>query len=176
MLLNRAYIKILLFFLGIFFVTIPLNLAKSETKELDDDKYTLFTGKFDFSDHGKKSNLIGLEHQSDDLFRNTWMGKILPVTGGLITVDNAIYLYTGVEAEYNLGILQFKPSFTSGLYQKGSGKDLGFPLEFKSEIEVSLNLTDSTLLGMSYNHISNASLGTKNPGANNYYFNLLKKF
>ena len=39
------------------------------------------------------------------------------------------------------------------------GKDLGSPLEFKSEIQMSFDLTDSTQLGMSYNHISNASLG-----------------
>jgi len=41
---------------------------------------------------------------------------------------------------------------------------------------MSLNLSDTTQLGMSYNHISNASLGTKNPGANNYMFNFLKQF
>jgi lipid A 3-O-deacylase len=29
---------------------------------------------------------------------------------------------------------------------------------------------------MSYNHVSNASLGDKNPGANSYSFNFLKKF
>ena len=29
---------------------------------------------------------------------------------------------------------------------------------------------------MSYNHVYNASLGDKNPGANSYEFNLLKKF
>jgi len=32
------------------------------------------------------------------------------------------------------------------------------------------------MFGMSYNHISNASLGSKNPGANSYMFNFLKKF
>ena len=38
------------------------------------------------------------------------------------------------------------------------------------------DLSKSTQLGMSYNHISNASLGTKNPGANSYMFNFLKQF
>ena len=31
-------------------------------------------------------------------------------------------------------------------------------------------------LGFSYNHLSNASLGDKNPGANSYMFNFLKNF
>ena len=30
-------------------------------------------------------------------------------------------------------------------------------------------------LGFSYNHISNASLGDKNPGANSYMFNFYQK-
>ena len=39
-----------------------------------------------------------------------------------------------------------------------------------------IDLSDSSHLGMSYNHISNASLGSKNPGANSYMFNFLKQF
>ena len=41
---------------------------------------------------------------------------------------------------------------------------------------MSLNLSDTTEFGMSYNHISNASLGDKNPGANSYMINFLKQF
>ena len=41
---------------------------------------------------------------------------------------------------------------------------------------MSLNLGEDTQLGMSYNHISNASLGSKNPGANSYMLNFLKQF
>ena len=40
----------------------------------------------------------------------------------------------------------------------------------------SFNISDSAHLGMSYNHISNASLGDKNPGANSYMLNFLKHF
>ena len=64
----------------------------------------------------------------------------------------------------------------SGYYGEGNGKDLGYPLEFKTEIQMSYDLSDTTHLGMSYNHISNASLGDKNPGANSYMFNFLQKF
>ena len=50
------------------------------------------------------------------------------------------------------------------------------PLEFKSEVQLSLDLSEGTNFGMSYNHVSNASLGDKNPGANSYMFNFLKRF
>ena len=41
---------------------------------------------------------------------------------------------------------------------------------------MSFDLSESCHLGISYNHISNASFGTKNPGANSYMFNFLKQF
>ena len=43
------------------------------------------------------------------------------------------------------------------------------------ELEVGIIIKDSEL-GFSYNHISNASIGEKNPGANSYMFNFMKKF
>ena len=131
---------------------------------------------FDFSDDKQKSGIFGLQHQNDDLFRKSFLGRLSPITGGFITEKNAFYLYSGVQAEYELGPLVITPSFAPGYYSYGDGKDLGYPLEFKSEVQVSLDLSESTQFGMSYNHISNASLGTKNPGANSYMFNFLKQF
>ena len=75
-----------------------------------------------------------------------------------------------------MGKINVTPSFTPGIYEQGDGKDLGHLVEFKSEVQLSLNLFENGQLGMSYNHISNASLGDKNPGANSYMFNFLKKF
>ena len=135
-----------------------------------------YTGVFDFSDDGKRASLFGIEHQNESLYRDTIFGRISPVTGAMVTADNASYLYTGIEANYSLGALNITPSFTPGLYNEGDGKDLGHPLEFKSEVQLSLDLGQNTNFGMSYNHVSNASLGDKNPGANSYMFNFLKKF
>ena len=94
----------------------------------------------------------------------------------MITADNAVYLYSGIETNYSIGSINITPSFTPGYYNQGDGKDLGHGLEFKSEVQVSLDLGESANFGMSYNHVSNASLGDKNPGANSYSFNFLKKF
>ena len=93
----------------------------------------------------------------------------------MVTGDNAAYVYKGFQI-YNEGPLKFTPSFTPGLYSKGDGKDLGHVIEFKSELQLSLDLIGDSELGISYNHISNASLGDKNPGANSYMLNFLKKF
>ena len=131
---------------------------------------------FDFSDKGKKSTIIGLQHQNENLTRESFLGTLSPVTGAMITADNAAYFYTGIQAQYKIGKINLTPSFTPGLYEQGDGKDLGHIVEFKSEVQLSLNFFENSQLGMSYNHISNASLGEKNPGANNYMFNFLKKF
>ena len=151
----------------------PLSNAEDSSEETE---INVFAGTFDFSDDKQRSTLFGLQHQNEDLFRKSFLGKLSPITGGFLTEKNAFYLYTGVQAEYELGILKITPSFSPGYYNYGDGKDLGYPLEFKSEVQMSLDLSDSTQLGMSYNHISNASFGTKNPGANSYMFNLLKQF
>ena len=150
-----------------------LNFANSEESETE---LNFFTGMFDFSDTKQASGFVGLQHQNGDLFRESFLGKLSPITGGFLTEKNAFYLYTGAQSEYDLGLITITPSFAPGYYNFGDGKDLGHALEFKSEIQMSLNLFNNTELGMSYNHISNASFGTKNPGANSYMFNFLKKF
>tara|TARA_B100000686_G_scaffold262262_1_gene275575 strand:+ start:36 stop:545 length:510 start_codon:yes stop_codon:yes gene_type:complete len=152
------------------------SVASSEDKNLNATELNLFTGVFDFSDTKQASGLFGIQHQNDELFRESFLGKISPITGGFLTEKNAYYLYTGVQWEYDLGLVTITPSFAPGYYNYGDGKDLGLPLEFKSEVQMSLNLSETTQFGMSYNHISNASLGTKNPGANSYILNFLKQF
>ena len=152
------------------------SFANSEDKKTNETELNLFTGMFDFSDTKQAAGLFGLQHQNDDLFRKSFLGKLSPITGGFLTENSAFYLYTGAQAEYDLGLFTITPSFAPGYYNSGNGKDLGSALEFKSEIQMSLNLSDSTEFGISYNHISNASLGDKNPGANSYMLNFLKQF
>jgi hypothetical protein len=149
----------------------------AEEKKLDNNtEFSVYSGMFDFSDEGKKSTLIGFQHQNEDLNRDTFLGNLSPITGALVTADNASYVYTGVQAQYKIGVLNLTPSFTPGLYNSGDGKDLGHIVEFKSEIQLSLDLPKDSQFGFSYNHLSNASLGDKNPGANSYMFNFFKKF
>ena len=164
--------------LVLFLTVIIFEKSFGEDKKKIDSghKYNVYTGMFDFSDKGKKSQIIGIQHLNDNLFRDSFIGTIKPVTGFMLTADSASYLYTGIQAEYKFGKLNLTPSFTPGLYQEGDGKDLGHMVEFKSELQLSLDLSSSTEFGFSYNHLSNASLGEKNPGANSYMFNFSKSF
>ena len=165
----------------IFVTTILIlffSIAKAEeVKNISEHEYNLYTGNFDFSDDKKKAILVGFQHQNENLERNTFLGNASPITGGFVTESSAAYLYTGVEWNYTISDkLKFTPSFSPGVYHQGDGKDLGHALEFKTEVQASYIVSESTSFGVSYNHISNASLGDKNPGANSYMFNLLKNF
>ena len=166
--------KILIVFSYFFLLILPLTAEENKFEK--NTELSVYTGMFDFSDNGKRSSLIGFQHQDEELNRDTFLGNLSPITGAMITADNASYFYTGVQANYKFGNLNFTPSFTPGYYSQGDGKDLGHALEFKSELQLSLDLPADSQLGFSYNHLSNASLGDKNPGANSYMFNFFKNF
>ena len=158
-------------------VLLSFTSKAEENKNISEHEYNFYTGNFDFSDHKQKSILVGFQHQNENLERDTFLGNASPITGGFVTGNSAAYIYTGVEWNYEISDkLKFTPSFAPGLYHQGDGKDLGHTLEFKTEVQASYSLSKNTSLGMSYSHISNASLGDKNPGANSYMFNLLKNF
>jgi|TARA_B100001063_G_scaffold37514_1_gene31098 hypothetical protein len=140
------------------------------------NQFNFFTGNFDFSDDKQSAYLVGFQHQNENLNRETFLGNVSPITGGFITENSAAYIYTGIEWNMDMGGMVFTPSFAPGLYHEGDGKDLGHVLEFKSEVQLSYEPSDNTSFGISYNHVSNASLGDKNPGANSYMFNFLKTF
>ena len=158
------------------YILLPLLLfftpVKSETE------YTLYSGTFDTIDKegDEKANLYGVEHNNPILFRETFIGKFSPITGGFVTDKSSIYLYTGVQAEYEVGPLNIVPSFAPGYYEAGDGKDLGMALEFKSEIKLSFDIFQNSKVGYSYSHISNNDWGTINPGTNNQTVSFSKTF
>ena len=170
-LLNRFLFSIIL----IFGLT-SIGLAEEEQLQLPNTQLNMYSGMFDFSDAQQRAVMVGFQHQNEELSRETFLGTLSPITGGFVTENQALYAYTGVEWNFGLGPINFTPSFAPGLYGEGDGKDLGHILEFKSEVQASWNLSENSELGMSYNHLSNASLGDKNPGANSYMFNFLKRF
>ena len=166
--------KILTIFLIIVGSTKSINA--DELKPSDGHQLNFFSGVWDINnDFDKSSELFGIQHSNDNLFRDTFLGKLSPITGFMMTADSDTYFYTGVQAEYKIGKLNLTPSFSPGLYSVSGGKDLGHPLEFKSELQISVDFFGSKL-GYSQSHLSNADIGDKNPGADSYMFNFTKSF
>ena len=150
----------------------------SSFRDENPQNVSFYTGTFDLIDKegDDKTTLFGVEHKNKNLLRNTWIGRFSPTTGAFVTGKSSIYLYTGIEADYNLGPLNISPSFAPGYYQAGDGKNLGSALEFKSQMKIGLNLFKNTNLGYTYSHISNNDWGDVNPGVDNESINFSKKF
>jgi len=55
-------------------------------------------------------------------------------------------------------------SFMVGAWSRGNGPVLGFPVEFRSGVEVGYQFDSGIRLGISYDHRSNAGLGMSNAG------------
>ena len=162
-----------------FFAYILLLFVLKQTIALSENlDISVYTGTFDVIDKegDDQTTLIGVEHRNTDLFRNTFLGKIAPVSGAFITGKNSLYFYTGIEGQYSLGPMNISPSFTPGYYDKGNGKDLGSVLEFKSEIKFGLDIFENSKLGYSYSHISNNDWGDTNPGTDNQQITFSKNF
>jgi len=156
---------------------------KTKSFEKENQNLSVYTGIFDSKDErgvgetkDDKTSLVGIEHKNKNLFRETWLGKFSPTTGGFVTKKSSVYLYSGIEADYNLGPINISPSFAPGYYQAGNGKNLGSALEFKSEVKVGLDLFKNSNLGYSYSHISNNDWGDVNPGTDNQSITFSKKF
>jgi len=162
--------KLNIFFFILFFCTKLLAAENSS------HQYNFFTGNFDFSDDKQSALLVGFQHQNETLERNTFIGNISPITGGFITENSAVYVYTGFEWNVDMGALTFTPSFAPGLYDKGDGKDLGSVLEFKSEVKVGFDIFENSKLSYSYSHISNNDWGDTNPGTDNQQITFSKNF
>jgi len=165
------------------FKTIFLSIALSILSNIllaneDEHGISVYTGTFDTIDKegDDKTTMFGVEHRNSDLFRNTILGKFSPLTGAFVTKKDSVYLYTGVEGDYSVGKLKINPSFAPGYYEKGSGKDLGDVLEFKSELKIGIDLFGDSNLGYSYSHISNNDWGKTNPGTDNQTISFSKKF
>ena len=91
--------------------------------------------------------------------------EFLPLVGVMANVQGSGYLYGGINFDFLFfDHLVFAPGFAAGYYWKGSGKDLGYPLEFRSGVELGWKFFDSRRLGVHFYHLSNASLGRRNPG------------
>lgn len=88
-----------------------------------------------------------------------------PLVGLMANARGSIYLYAGLNFDLLFfDHLLFAPGFAAGYYGRGDGKDLGYPIEFRSGVELAWQFNDWHRLGIHFYHLSNASIGRRNPG------------
>ena len=91
--------------------------------------------------------------------------KIRPFIGGLATSDASLYGYFGLSMDLYFGRRWvLTPNTAVGVYGEGDGEDLGHVIEFRSGFELAYRFDDRSRLGIAVHHLSNASIGSTNPG------------
>ena len=90
---------------------------------------------------------------------------VKPFGGFMTNTDGAFNFFVGMYKDVHLtSFLYFTPSFAPSVYYKHNSKDLYFLLEFRSGVELTFKFENDFRAGISFFHVSNASLGKLNPG------------
>jgi hypothetical protein len=90
---------------------------------------------------------------------------VKPLVGIAASTDGAVFGYAGFNIDLYFGRRWvLSPGFAVGAFEEGDGKDLGNTVEFRSGAELAYRFNNRARLGISLHHISNASLGDRNPG------------
>src|ERR1700687_4079813 len=63
-----------------------------------------------------------------------------PFVGGMTTNKRSVYGWAGMAYDLGIGRFTVTPEFGPGLYRRGRGIDLGYLLEFRSQVEASCRL------------------------------------
>lgn len=74
------------------------------------------------------------------------------------------YAYGGVSRDFHFGHWVVTPLAGIGRYWRGSGKDLGSPMEFRLSAAVAREISNGVRVGLKFVHLSNAYTGRINPG------------
>ncbi len=92
--------------------------------------------------------------------------QLRPMMGIETSPQGQAYGFGGLMFDVLLGKhVVISPNVVLGCYERGIGKKLGYPLEFRSTMEAGFRFDNGMRLTGFFGHISNAGLGRKNPGA-----------
>lgn len=130
------------------------------------DFLTLGIGGFDVNDNESAAE-FRIEYRSN----RTYL-FLKPMIGLLGNSEGGIYGYGGVNLDIYLGSRWVvMPNFAIGGYRRGTAKDLGSVIEFRSGIEIAYRFANAARLGVAISHISNASISNNNPGTESIVLN-----
>jgi hypothetical protein len=138
----------------------PALARAASDEDPEPDALAFGLGYFDIIKRRDSAAVFNFEYRSD---KKLWVFK--PQAGMFVTSEGGFYTYAGIRLDVYFGNrFVFTPSFSPGLYFEGNGKDLGFEVEFRSSVELGYRFDDYSRLSLGIAHLSNASLGDKNPG------------
>ncbi len=152
-------------------LALAISLGAAAPLRAQDPSFLTFgAGYYDINKQDNSAADFRLEYRHGE---KIWLFK--PWVGVEATSDGAFYGAAGVLIDVFFGKrFVVTPSFGAGYYADGDGKDLGHEIEFRSQIEIGYRFDNRARLSLAFSHISNASIGDKNPGVEilNVYYSL----
>lgn len=131
------------------------------------DQLSVYGGAFDLFRERHRTFEFGMEYKFDPAWGAVYQFLDLrPLVGIMSNATKSAYLYGGINFDLYLAeCFIVAPGFAAGWYGRGDGKNLGFPLEFRTGCEAAWQFCNHSRLGVHFYHISNAGLGKHNPGS-----------
>lgn len=103
-----------------------------------------------------------------------------PVVDFSITDKGGAWLGFGLYQQFDLdigGLPAFAGfSFAPGVYMQGGDVDLGYPIEFRSGVELGVRFAENWQVSLSYDHRSNGDISSLNPGLETIQLRVSKAF
>ena len=147
--------------LAVFLALSGLSFSAEPARADDPSFLTLGVGAFDFN--RKKDD--GVEFRLD--YRSDYkLGIFKPFVTAAGVSNGMTFLGAGVLVDVYFGNrFVVTPSFAPTWWRgETDDLDLGYGLEFRSQIDFAYRFDDRSRLGLALSHSSNASLGDTNPG------------
>jgi hypothetical protein len=122
----------------------------------------LALGSYDFDGSNSAAD-FRLDYEYDT---SVWLQDLKPWLGVQATTDGSLWLGGGLLYDWQFAeTWHLKPGLGAGYYSRGSSDlDLGYPVEFRSQLELAKDFNAQHSLGLAVSHLSNADLDKDNPG------------
>lgn len=157
------------FILGLFFPVLALAEKPAAKGFLG-----LSIGFYNVLDGDQQSQDIRLEYRHNKPLLKRFAVK--PWAGLMGTTDGSFWAGGGLYYDLALNkVITLSPSIGVGGFRDGSNDvDLGYAIEFRTQLELSYQLQNDDKLALAFSHFSNAGLGDSNPGVESLALYYLK--
>jgi len=146
--------------LAVLSAVLAMLWAAPAAAQGDPSFVTFSAGAYDFNRQKAPAYEFGMQYRSD---LKLWIFQ--PMIGFMHNSNSSNDIYAGISLDVFFGNrIVFRPSFAFSYYNRNGGENLGYPLEFRSGAELAYRFDDRSRLGVELYHMSNAHLGTTNPG------------
>ncbi len=106
-----------------------------------------------------------------------WFGEIKPIWSLGLSARGAVYVAGGIRADFELGPVLVTPHFSLALYQDGRGGfDADELVQFRTGIDAFVPISDRTMVGLGYYHMSNAGLTSQSANLDVVRLSVLTRF